>query len=271
MDGIITDHPDQLRAILREDEFGPLVRLATRADMTLTRHDRARADYASFLAGMRLSTALWIGVLAAAVGLCWQGQKPAFEGKGLPPRATPADYQVHAQAGTVTVAADFMGHAVPTLEGNLATEEYVMIEAGVFGPADTRLKLAIDDFSLRINGKKAPLPSQPYGLVVKSVKDPEWEPPETPEQRKERLTKDTSAKVDKSGEPKASPTPVKVPLEIQRGWAQRVQRSSFPEGDRALPQAGVLFFEYRGKPEKIRSMELIYAGPAGKATLPLQP
>ena len=35
--------------------------------------------------------------------------------------------------------------------------------------------------------------------------------------------------------------------------------------------AGLLFFEYRGKTKKIRSIELIYSGPAGKAALDLQP
>jgi len=33
----------------------------------------------------------------------------------------------------------------------------------------------------------------------------------------------------------------------------------------------LLFFEYRGKVQGIHSMELIYAGAAGKATLALQP
>jgi hypothetical protein len=43
------------------------------------------------------------------------------------------------------------------------------------------------------------------------------------------------------------------------------------EGDRPLPQAGLLFFLYRGKTESIRSLELIYNGAAGTATLTLQP
>jgi hypothetical protein len=43
------------------------------------------------------------------------------------------------------------------------------------------------------------------------------------------------------------------------------------EGDRPLPQAGLLFFLYHGKVENIRSLELIYSGAAGNATLTLQP
>ena len=77
----------------------------------------------------------------------------------------------------MTVAAEFTGHAVPTLQGTLSTEDYVVVETGLFGAPGARTKLSAEDFSLRINGKKTPLPSQPYGLVVGSVKDPEWEPP----------------------------------------------------------------------------------------------
>jgi hypothetical protein len=44
-----------------------------------------------------------------------------------------------------------------------------------------------------------------------------------------------------------------------------------PVGEHALPEAGLLFFQYRGKTESIHSIELIYAGPAGEVTLNLQP
>jgi hypothetical protein len=60
-----------------------------------------------------------------------------------------------------------------------------------------------------------------------------------------------------------------MPIELQHVMSQRVQRAALPEGDRTLPQAGLLFFQYRAK--SIRSIELIYSGPAGQATLKLQP
>jgi hypothetical protein len=53
--------------------------------------------------------------------------------------------------------------------------------------------------------------------------------------------------------------------------AQHVQKAALAEGDRTLPQAGLIFFQYRGKRETIHSLELSYNGPAGQATLTLQP
>jgi hypothetical protein len=230
--------------------------------------------YVSFLAVMRLSPVLKISVLTAAICLCAQGQSTPskdapIEAKGLPPRATPADYQAQVQAGTVTVAAEFKGHSVPTLQGTLSTEDYVVVETGLFGSPDARITLSSGDFALRINGKKTTLPSQPYGFVLGSLKDPEWEPP-VPAASKSK-TKVGGGGQGEQGDSNEPPAPVKIPIGVQRAMAQRVQKAALPEGDRTLPQAGLIFFQYRGKAQSIHSVELIYAGPAGKATLTLQP
>jgi len=189
----------------------------------------------------------------------------------MPPRATPDDYQDHAEAGKVTIAAEFEGHSIATPQGPLNTEDYVVVEAALFGPPGARLKLSFDDFSLRLNGKKT-LPGQPYGVVLGNVKDPEWQPPEEAKPKSKTSfggSEDEGSGIQR-GE-KEPPMPVKIPIEVQRAMAERVRKASLPEGDRALPEAGLIFFEYHGKPEKLHSIELIYAGPAGKSTLTLQP
>ena len=190
------------------------------------------------------------------------------EAKGIPARAAPADYQSQAQAGEVTIAAEFAGHSVPTLEGPLNTEDYVAIETALFGPAGARLIISAGDFSLRVNGKKTSLASQPYGLIVGSLKDPEWVPPEPPAPKSKTSLGGGGQGQGESNEP---PAPVKIPIAVQRAMAQRVQKASLPEGDRALPQAGLIFFQYRGRITNLQSIELIYDGPAGKAIQKLQP
>jgi hypothetical protein len=52
---------------------------------------------------------------------------------------------------------------------------------------------------------------------------------------------------------------------------QRIQKASLPEGDRTVPVAGLIFFQYSGRTQGIRSIELIYNGSAGSATLELRP
>jgi hypothetical protein len=192
----------------------------------------------------------------------------AREAKGIPPRATSAEYQAHVQAGTVTVAGEFTGHSIPTPEAVLSTEEYVVVEVGLFGPPDARLKLSSEDFSLRINGKKASLPAQPYTLVFNSLKDPDWAPP-APAQAKSKTSFGGGGKGQ--SDPGSTPAPVHIPIEVERAMQQRVRKASLPEGERPLPIAGLIFFQHRGKTDGIHSVELIYSGPAGKAILPLQP
>ena len=217
---------------------------------------------------------LTIGTLMAAICPCGQGQNTPspgvqIESKGMPPRATPGDYQAHAQAGTVTIAAEFAGHSVPTMQGPLTTEDFVVVETALFGPPDARTQISAGDFSLRINGKKTAMSSRPYGMVLSSLKDPEWVPPEAaPKSKSSSLSTGGDSGSGGTNEP---PPPVKIPLEVQRAMAQRVQKATLPEGDRTLPQAGLIFFEYRGGAKGIRSVELTYAGPAGKVTLALQP
>ena len=206
-------------------------------------------------------------LLIAALCLCAPGQDTpvrtaAPESKGVPPRASAAEYQVAAQAGSFTVAAEFDEHSVPTPDGTYSTEDYVVVEAALFGPAGARIKLSSGDFSLRINDKKTPLPSQPYELVAHSLKNPEWAPP-----KEEKKESGLSANGRDSAPP---PSIVHMPIEMQLAMEQRVKSAGMLGGDRALPQAGLLFFEYHGKGKTIHSVELIYSGPAGKATLTLQ-
>jgi hypothetical protein len=186
--------------------------------------------------------------------------------KGLPPRATPAEYAGRAQAGTVMIGAEFDAHSVPTAQSIYSTEDYVAVEVALYGPADARIKLSYEDFSLRIDGKKSTTPAQPYETIFKSLKDPAWIPPVSPESKsKGGLNTGGGAEGD------SLPVVVHMPAPMQRVMEQNVQNAALPEGERSLPQAGLLFFRRGGKTTGIRTLELVYEGPAGKASIPLQP
>lgn len=214
--------------------------------------------------------------VAAILAAALLGQEPQSNAprgpepsKGVPPRATPNDYQAHAQAGTVTIAAEYSAHSISDPQSVLSTEDYVVVEVGLFGPPDARLRLSYTDFSMRINGKKALLPAQPYALVFKSLKDPEYEAPEAAaaKEAKKGQTSMTTGGTTSNAPPDSLPPIIHIPIAITRGWEQRVQRAALPEGERPLPQAGLIFFDHKGKTQ---SIELIYSGPAGKVTIPLQ-
>lgn len=201
----------------------------------------------------------------------------APEQQGLPARATPGDYQVQAKAGNITIAAEFTGHGIPTGGSDpLTSEDYIAVEVGLFGPAGAKLTLSASDFSLRINGNKKPMPSQPWALVAKNVKDPNWVSPEaaSAEPKSKGGVTGGAGGGGAAGSQRAPgdppPSPPKVPIETLRVWQQGVRRAALALGERPLPQAGLLFFQHRGKAENLRSVELVYEGPAGTATLTLQ-
>ncbi len=185
----------------------------------------------------------------------------------MPPRATPTDYQAHGQAGAVTIGAEFSAHSVPVPQGVLSTDDYIVVEVGFFGPPEAHATISGGDFSLRVNDKKSALPAQPYSMIFGSLKDPEWEPPEPVE------SKGGKTSIGGSGGNDAGSTPVKPkpPFALQRTWQQNVMKAALPEGDRVLPAAGLIFFRYGGQAKGIYSVELIYSGSAGKATLTLHP
>ncbi len=198
---------------------------------------------------------------AWALPLC--GQAPV-EVHGVPARAGAEDYQAKAEVGGVTIAADFVGHAVPTPGGTFSNEEYVAIEVAFYGKPDAKLKLAAEDFALRINGKKAPTPATPFGLALKSLKDPEWQPAVSPEEGK---SKGGVSGGGGGGGSDPKPLPPKMPFPLRRAMELKVTKAVLAEGERELPQAGLVFFPYRGKDEGIRQLELIYTGAAGTATI----
>jgi hypothetical protein len=218
-----------------------------------------------------LRALLWTLVVLVSSAFCLSAQEESTKdtpAKGMPPRTAPTEYQTQARAGAVTIGAEFMGHAVPTPEHTFSSEDYIVVEAGLFGPPEARSTLSRDDFSMRINGKKLAAPSEPYELVFKSLKDPEWQPPEPPEPKGSKSGLSTGGGGNQDTAP---PPPPKMPFPLRRAMEQQVQRAAMQEGDRPLPQAGLLFFLYRGKTEGIKSLELIYNGAAGKVTLTLQP
>lgn len=211
------------------------------------------------------ASALTAALLSATLCLYAQSPEspPAREIQGIPPRAAPSDYQFKAQAGDFTLAAEFLGHSIPTNQGTLTTEDYVVVEAALFGPPNSHTTLSPGDFSLRINRKKTPLTGEPYAMVFKSLKDPEWGPTAS-----EKAKSKTSLGGGGAGDP--PPTPPKMPFNLRRAMEQRVQKVAMAEGDRPLPQAGLLFFPYRGKEDHIQSVELDYNGAGGKTTMVLQ-
>jgi len=62
----------------------------------------------------------------------------------------------------VTIAAEFTANSVPTAQGPLSTEDFVVVEMALFGAPDARLKISANDFfAPQSTGKRRLRPACP--------------------------------------------------------------------------------------------------------------
>jgi hypothetical protein len=225
----------------------------------------------------------------------------ALHAQGLTPRATPAEYPVHAELKAdpkgetkegFTLAAEYLVHTLPTstLTGNteaLVANDYLVVEAAVFGPRGKRIDLSQGSFTLILDtgkkGGRTVLTPDSAGTVAGSIKFSDW----TPKPHMEGSAGVGNATVGVGppmtarfpGDPSVRPLPPSpVPEQNAAGIEkeqplsidERVQRASLPGGELSPPAAGLIFFPYDGKTKSIKTLELIYEGPAGRVVLKLE-
>lgn len=188
--------------------------------------------------------------------------------KGIPARGSATEYMGHGKVGALTIGADFDSHDIPTLESTLTADDYVTVEVAIFGSPGAHATISAADFSIRINGKKSPTPSEGFAALSRNLRDPSWTPPDQKEKQKSRGGLNTGGG-DQDGLG-STPAPVHIPPEMERSMRQQVGAAALPEGDRALPVAGLLFFKYSGQAKGIHEVELVYEGSAGKGSIKLQ-
>jgi hypothetical protein len=182
--------------------------------------------------------------------------------------------------GDATLAAEYLVHSLPTPYGSLFTENYLVVETALFSQPRTLLKLSAAHFALRIDGKKTPLLPQNPAWVAATLVNPHWSsaPRITGgagignagvifgQPRVERFPGDPTT----PRQPLPAPVPTRVEKDPPPPVEDQIRMVAFPESERELPASGLLFFAFKGKAEKIKSVELLYDGPAGKAALKLQ-
>jgi len=198
---------------------------------------------------------------------------PAMAGEARP---KPADYSAQAKAGPVTVAAECMVHTFSEGRHTFVAEDYLVVEVGVYPDRGTSVTVSAQQFALRINGKKALIYSRTPQMVAASLKYPDWENPrglETAVGVGPVILGRPPAVERFPGDPRArrGPQPPRVgdadPKEPEVRAEDVVISAALTEGETRGPVGGYLYFPYEGKMKKVRRLELLYNGPAGRAEL----
>jgi hypothetical protein len=197
-------------------------------------------------------------------------------GQGTEPKHKPDDYEVHAQARSAAIGAEFMVHSFSRGEQSFLAKDYLVVEVAVFPPKGQTIAIENGNFSLRINGKKQMLTPQPPTMVAAALQHPEWEQPRglRPEigggvgntgvmlgGPPRNQTPFPGSNPPGSQLPQPTPIPRDNPTGIQKEPVKAdvlLIETALVEGQHHWAFSGFLYFPFRGKISSIKTLELLY-------------
>lgn len=207
---------------------------------------------------------------------------------GTDPKPKADDYQVHAATGNISLGAEFMVRSFQGQDNMFIAKDYLVVEVAVYPPKFEKIKVSTGQFTLRVNGKKQALSAQPPSFVAASLKYPDWERRPTvmaggglgdagiilgPPTPTERFPGDPRPSQTRLPYPRRVPetgAPAGIEKEEPPRAEEVVIQTAFPEGEFSGPVSGYVYFPYKKKTKSIRTLELLYQGPEGSATLRLR-
>jgi hypothetical protein len=200
---------------------------------------------------------------------------------GTEPRAEAAAYEAHATLAQGELGAEYLSRTVGAGNVSAYIGKYVAVEVALFPAKGTAYAVASGHFRLRINRAGRELSAQPAGIVASTIENPQYERQGGLEtgggygpadvvfgkpRRTERFPGDPDAR--RPGDNRNSSKQTGEPS--SEADAKVIREAALYEGTISSATSGVLYFAFGGKLKDVRSIELLYDGPAGKAVLKLK-
>lgn len=203
----------------------------------------------------------------------------ALWGQGTTVKAKPEEYPVQAFLEKADLAAEYMIHSVMWENESVLAEDFLVVEVAVYPGNKQALDVQPGHFTMKVNGKEIRPAS--VGMVAASIKYPDWSgrprgqaigglgpvivgrQPDTA-----RFPGDPTARYPTPSPRTPSPEEQNgVPQQPRMSTEEILTRASLPEREATRPVSGYLYFPHRGK---VRTVDLLYHGPAGAGTLKLK-
>ena len=194
--------------------------------------------------------------------------------QGTVPKAKPEDYEVHGQAKSAAVGAEYMVHSFEGQGVTYLAPEYLVVEVALYPPRGETIEVSTGAFGLRVNGKKTMM-AAPVNLVEASLKHPEWRAP--PRLEAGAGVNDSTVILGAprptqgpypSPTPKPPPQPDGDPYGVAKAPRPAVEEvlaaTALPEGKAHAPVSGFVYFPYNGKASGIKTVELLFEDAAMK-------
>ncbi len=190
----------------------------------------------------------------------------SFAGTETKPKVE--DYPVHSSGKDMDIGVDFGGHTYTGKNHTFVADDYMCLEVAVFAESGRNVVVQNLQFTVRGNGKKQ-LMAQTPGIVVSSLKYPDWERQSHtsaepgpgmggPQRGPSRFPGDPrSSDNPPPGTSRTDATPVNGD-DAKITPAQLAMDMALPEGTVHTSVSGYLYFPFRGTMKSIRTLELIY-------------
>jgi len=201
---------------------------------------------------------------------------------GTTPKPSEQDYPARAKLDKLSIGAEYLVHSFSSGREMFIAKDYLVVEVALYPANGQSLLVNAGHFSLRVNGRKQELTAQAPEVVANSLRyqDQDTSTGLHPEAQLGPLVLGAPRPVERfPGDPNArtGPPPPQAPADNPSGMDKEppvkaedlVVEAALPEGEHHGPTSGFLYFPYRGKVRRIRSLELVFSSPAGATTLPL--
>jgi len=196
-------------------------------------------------------------------------------GQGTDTKPKVDDYEVHGQAKSVAIGAEFMVHSYSRGEQMFLAKDFLVVEVALFPPKGATYEVTHAEFSLRINGKKELLDAVSPAVVVADMQHPEFKAP------RDGVGLEAGGGIGGVGasvggppmntnpfpgsRQPTPPPPVEIPRDNPSGVKKEpvnpdevLLQTALVEGPHHAPTSGFLYFPFRAKTSSIKSLELIY-------------
>jgi hypothetical protein len=201
---------------------------------------------------------------------------------GTTPKASEQDYPAHTKLAKLSIGAEYLVHSFSSGREMFIAKDYLVVEVALFPAKGEKLLVNAGHFSLRVNGRKQALTPQSPEIVANALQypDPNARTGLQPTAQLGPIVLGQPQPTERfPGDPNVQyPQPLpRAPDDNPSGLDKQppvkaeelVVQAALPDGEHRGPTSGFLYFPYRGKVGHIKSLELIFDGPAGSTTLPL--
>lgn len=185
---------------------------------------------------------------------------------------------MHATLERLSIGAEYLVHSFSSGREMFIAKDYLVVEVALYPAKGDSLLASAGQFRLRVNGRKQELAPHAPGVVAHSLKYPDRESGAHTvaalgpvvfgqPQPTERFPGDPNGQTGRPLPRAPDDDPSGLDKEPPVKPEELVVQAALPEDEHRGPISGFLYFPYRGRVGRIRSLELLFSGAGGSTAL----